>query len=114
MVKEITIKCDPKEIFDGYHTIGELYDHRHLLFLTAMKLNPSECWISKQHDDGTMFDDMFIGCLMLNGRPVDYHMPMKLWDIATQTGAEVLERGKPWDGHTSENVLSHMLLFLDP
>jgi len=38
---------------DGYHTFDELYEHRHWLFLSLMKMWPERAWASKLHADGT-------------------------------------------------------------
>jgi hypothetical protein len=50
------------EISDGYHTFGELYDHRAALFIALMLSHPDISWFSDKHDDGSVFDgDRFFG-----------------------------------------------------
>ena len=44
-------------VSDGYHCFGELYEHRMTLFAVIVKQNKSRAWKSKQHDDGTMFEN---------------------------------------------------------
>jgi hypothetical protein len=51
---------DLNQISDGSHTMQELYDHRCLLFIAFMNARPHLAWISKKHDDGTMFEGCFI------------------------------------------------------
>lgn len=90
---------------DGYHTFNELYEHRHALFLYAMKCNPSLSTISYTHHDGSSFDGWFIAHISLPTGDVSYHLPNRLWDKAVATGATVLLRGKEWDGHTTTDVI---------
>lgn len=56
-------------VSDGYHSFKELYDHRIKLFVALCNVlenwdteigHPSQCWKSKLHSDGTMFDGWFI------------------------------------------------------
>lgn len=50
-----------KDVSDGYHTFGELYHHRAVLFSIICNTYKDKAWKSLLHDDGTMFDgDMFI------------------------------------------------------
>lgn len=47
-------------ISDKWHTFGELYFHRAVLFSVILNSNKSISWKSWKHHDGTMFDDSFI------------------------------------------------------
>lgn len=40
-----------KDISDGYHTFGELYKNRIILFCTLCNLLPDISWKSKKHYD---------------------------------------------------------------
>lgn len=101
-----------EDISDGYHTIGELYDHRIALYLALCKqLNhypERRVWKSKLHHDGTMFDGMFIvGIGFEPGAQISYHMNMEWWDKTDFI--EELEKAPEYDGHTSNDVLERLL-----
>lgn len=99
-----------RELTDGYHTMGELYNHRHTL-LAAMcnlihnhgiKQDRATVFKSLKHSDGTMFEEMFIVMGYLNGEQFSYHVENRCWDLF-----KIPEQDKAdnWDGHTSEDVL---------
>jgi hypothetical protein len=95
-------------ISDGFHTFKELYDHRHHLYMALAKgLNS---WKAKEHDDGTMFDGMFIAGIDLpSGVTITYHLPLNLWDCCPGKEMEVAPK---WDGHTSDDVIKRLESFL--
>lgn len=96
-------------VSDGYHTFDELYEHRCVLFLSLVSQAPALSWFSATHNDGTAFDGWFIiGMTLPDLGDITYHLPMNMWEAAIHTGAEELEKGKKWDGHTSEEVLERM------
>lgn len=96
------------ETSDGYHTFNELYDHRCTLYLAVMKAHPSLAWISTKHADDSTFDGWFIAGMKLPTGDVSYHLPARMWSLACETGATILERGHEWDGHTSADVVKRM------
>lgn len=96
---------EPGEVSDGYHTFNELYEHRNTLFLAVMACWPERAWLSGKHHDGSEFPGWFIAGLDLPTGTVTYHMPNFLMGAAVNTGAKILDAGKPWDGHTSGDVL---------
>ena len=49
-----------KNISDKWHTFGDLYYHRMVLTYMILKNYPNLSWKSKEHHDGTMFDDSFV------------------------------------------------------
>jgi hypothetical protein len=58
------------EISDGYHTFGELYEHRAALFVALInRCTDIPSWISHQHHDGTMFNGYFIAGMKSANRP---------------------------------------------
>ncbi len=94
------------DISDGYHTFGELYNHRISLYmLLAKKMavkNP--VWKSKVHSDGSVWDGWFmLGIFKEQGKQITYHLPISEWDKCYF--AEELEKAPEWDGHTGEDVL---------
>lgn len=107
------------EISDGYHTMDELYEHRHELFIALVRqldnyVTPlgcrHRCWKSKLHNDGTMFDDSFIlgiSSSEFNGpeSQITYHLPLKYWD---RINVMEFEMAPPYDGHTSDDVLERL------
>lgn len=110
---------DEMQVSDGYHTMDELYDHRHLLYIALCKVGADASkawegidfpvvWRSKQHKDGTMFEGMFIlGIGEEPGKQITYHLPLSLWD---QTSfAKNFETAPEWDGHTPEDVLNRLV-----
>lgn len=93
------------DVSDGYHTFNELYRHRTVLFSVVCNQNRDISWKSKQHDDGTMFDGMFIvGINTLDGQAT-YHCDLDDWDMFD---VKELEYAPKWDGHTSDDVLDRL------
>lgn len=102
------------EASDGYHTFGELYDHRIMLFIALCEVvmaggfykNP-DVWRSKLHSDGSSFDGWFIlGLNREKGKQITYHIPIALWE--NTDFAETLEKAPEYDGHTSSDVLGRL------
>lgn len=104
----IMILCKPGEVFDGYHTFDELYEHRCTLFVALMKAHPDRSWISTKHHDGSEWDGWFIAGMRLPMGDVTYHLPAGMWSLACATGATCMERGHLWDGHTSADVVKRI------
>lgn len=98
---------------DGYHTFGELYEHRIQLFVTLCRtlalcdeLN-IPIWKAKHHADGSSYPGWFImGIHTLPGRQISYHLPEYWWDRTFF--AKVRDRAPDWDGHTSTDVLERL------
>lgn len=106
---------DSNKISDGYHTFGELYDHRITLFIALCKLYDVEdvpeknVWRSKKHSDGELaFGGTWfvLGINKLPGKQITYHLPIDRWD-ETEFAA-TLELAPEWDGHTPEDVLKRL------
>lgn len=114
-------KVNKNLISDGYHTFGELYEHRVQLFIKLCEFlsdgTPPYCegygcifpkeyrpWRSKTHNDGTGYEGWFLmGIGKDVGKQITYHLPISKWE---ECGfAETLKMAPPWDGHTSEDVL---------
>ncbi len=93
---------DVEKMSDGYHTFADLYEQRLILSAALAKNNPY-AWKSKRHDDGSepfgggwfiMGFDTAEGCYT-------YHYELEDWDLFQ---CKELDKGKPWDGHTSRDV----------
>lgn len=103
------------QISDGYHTFGELYDHRIELYITLCRLSAEMeylgygvmPWRSKAHSDGSVWDGWFImGIHRQPGKQITYHLPMSYWDRTSFCRTE--DKAPEWDGHTSEDVLERL------
>lgn len=91
---------------DGYHTFNELYHHRAILFSIIVKAFPDKTWKSKQHNDGTMYDGMFIVGIDTPEGQATYH-----YDIDPYWGmfeCRELERAPEWDGHTPAQAIERI------
>lgn len=102
---------DTNLISDGYHTFGELYEHRITLFIALCRIYSLEMggpvWKSKKHHDGTSYDGWFImGIFKNKGCQISYHLPISRWDDIDY--CEELECAPEWDGHTSNDVLERL------
>ena len=94
--------ADVEKMSDGYHTFADLYEQRLILSAALAKNNP-HAWKSKRHEDGSV---PFGGGWFIIGFDTDegcytYHYELKDWDLFQ---CEELDKGKPWDGHTSKDV----------
>jgi hypothetical protein len=107
---------DMNLISDGYHTFGELYDHRIRLYILSCKMiklfdainvqesDHTPIWRSKLHHDGSNYEGWFImGIRKEKGKQISYHLPITYWDECDF--AETLDRAPEFDGHTSADVL---------
>lgn len=94
--------ADVEKMSDGYHTFAYLYEQRLILSAALSKNNP-HAWKSKRHEDGSV---PFGGGWFIMGFDTDegcytYHYELKDWDLFQ---CKELDKGKPWDGHTSKDV----------
>lgn len=112
----------PKDISDGYHTIGDLYDHRLALTVALchsikwvnemyvmndmVDSDDAYCYKSKLHSDGTMFDGMFIVVIETEDGQISYHYNLEHWD---KFKIEEKEMANEYDGHTPEMCIERLL-----
>lgn len=106
--------CTSK-ISDGYHSFGELYDHRIELYLALCRVvsdaNNNYIWMSKKHSDGQEFVGWFVlGIDSDKGKQITYHIPNSRWKECARI-FDVLERAPEFDGHTAEDVLKRLKIF---
>lgn len=104
---------DINQVSDGYHTFGELYEHRISLFIALCRIWSLEMggpvWKSRTHHDGTSYDGWFImGIGKEKGKQISYHLPVSKWDECNY--CEELGNAPEWDGHTSSDVLERLKL----
>lgn len=106
------------DISDGYHTFGELYEHRFELYIAlCMKitfgLNKSggketnRVWRSLFHSNGSGIAGWFLlGIDKEPGKQITYHLPLSKWEVCHF--AETLDKAPEFDGHTSDDVLERI------
>ena len=106
---------DSNKVSDGYHTFGELYDHRISLFIALCLQIDSQpfdrsqycVWRSILHSDLSKMDGWFIlGIGKNEGEQITYHVPIERWD---ECGfAREFAKAPEFDGHTPEDVLERL------
>jgi hypothetical protein len=114
MNKTFVVTADG-QVSDGYHTFGELYEHRIALWIALCRVHSSEfetpqkqlVWRSKLHSDGSSYDGWFLlGMNRKPGEQITYHLPMAYWDRCSF--AATLDRAPEFDGHTPQDVLERL------
>jgi len=95
---------------DGFHTFNELYHHRCVLFSVICNQYKALAWKSRKHDDGTMYDGMFIVGIETPFGQCTYHYENENWDMFD---VKVLENAPKWDGHTPDDVLKRLSIWAD-
>lgn len=107
MVEQLSSE-EKQQVSDGYHTFAELYEHRIILYITLCRELPVECWKSKVHSDGSVWDGWFLlGINKKAGEQITYHLPVKYWNECWF--AETLDKAPEFDGHTSQDVLKRLM-----
>jgi hypothetical protein len=97
---------DKSQISDGYHTFGELYKHRYLLFINYCLMNAKKCWWNRNGD----YEGYF--CLYCDlpysdiYNQISYHIPDEFLYIIKDI---IPFKEMEFDGHTS-NVVADRLL----
>ena len=88
-------------VSDGFHTMGELYDHRCALFSAFAKVCGMPTYKTPV-DDG-----WFVAGVVLPSGQCGYHLPASMHSafVATVEAPE-------WDGHTSQDALSRIMAFV--
>lgn len=102
-------------ISDTYHTFGELYEHRYMLWIKLCFLlhymdlengGDSLAWKCLQNADGTKYDGYFLlGYGHDAGDQITYHIPLSYWGMCGwATEVDIHD----YDGHTSADVLERL------
>lgn len=110
------MSAETDQITDGYHTFGELYDHRRAL--TAMLAASLiwyapfgwTAWRSKAHhpDDSPMFEGgYFIVGIELSDATVTYHYKLSHWDDFA--AVPEVEHAPKWDGAGPDETVARLL-----
>ena len=106
-------KISTKGISDVYHTFGQLYAHRTILFAIVCNAYPEISWKSKKHYDeenDPMFDGDFIAGINTPEGNATYHIKLEYWDLFN---IPELERAYPYDGHNSDEDLTRLLSLIN-
>jgi hypothetical protein len=102
------------EISDGYHTFGELYKHRIILYIVLAKQLKDKgyyVWRAKTHSDGSSYDGWFIlGIGTDAGDQITYHLSNDYWDMTNF--ADDRDKAPTYDGHTPDDVLDRIMKYL--
>ena len=108
------IEFDMFKLHDGWHTIGELYDHRHFMYGLLVIQYASSSWMTKHMSGGEECEeDWFIMGVELPTGQISYHMPIEMWDSFEELGVRIVEGDSPWDGHDSFDVLDRLEKWFD-
>lgn len=105
LIKKLGV--DTNLISDGYHTFGQLYDHRIKLWIALCHKFRKQCWKTKVHSDGSLWDGWFL--LGMNdevGKQITYHLPLSEWNNCW--GIVEVPRAPLFDGHTSDDVVNRL------
>ena len=94
------------ETSDGYHTFNELYHHRAALFSVIIKACSGKAWKAKKHEDGSMYDGMFIVGVETPDGQATYHYDIDpYWEMFK---CRELEYAPKWDGHTPQEAIERI------
>lgn len=103
----MTETIDTDSISDGYHTFGELYAHRTVLFACLCNLEHHDMsFKSWHHSDGTMYDGYFIAGIYADSGWVTYHCEAKYWDMFHCVEYDLAPE---WDGATPNDGLMRLV-----
>lgn len=92
------------ELSDSYHSFNDLYKHRTILTAFAMMSMPY-AWKAKVHEDGTMYDGMFIVGAPTPSGMITYHYDIEYWNLFK---VPEIPHAPHFDGHTPEDVLKRL------
>lgn len=94
------------DLSDGYHTFNELYHHRAVLFSVICNSFKSLAWKSKKHNDGTMYNGMFIVGIATPKGNATYHYDIEpYWSMFD---VKELDKAPEWDGHTPSEAIERI------
>ena len=92
------------ELSDSYHSFNDLYKHRTYLLAIAM-IHIPYAWKAKVHEDGTMYDGMFVTGFPTPTGMISYHCDMEYWNLFKVPS---LPKAPHFDGYTDKDVLGRI------
>lgn len=98
-----------KEISDGHHTFGDLYEQRVVLFSVICNQFPDMSWKSKKHydeEDDLAFDGCFICGINTSEGVATYHFKEVYWDLFD---IPEIPKAPQYDGYTEKDVMMRIL-----
>lgn len=103
---------DTNLVSDGYHTFGELYEHRITLWIALCRAYSElatyvgyEVWKTRVHSDGSIWEGWFILGITAKEKQLTYHLPESKWN---ECDFELIDKAPEYDGHTPEDVLERL------
>jgi hypothetical protein len=107
---------DTNDVSDGYHTFGELYEHRCTLWVALCgmvsqgfreRVKKEEVWRSRVNSDGSKWEGWFLlGMFTDAGKQISYYLPEGMWEMCGY--AKEMEKAPEFDGHTSKDVIKRI------
>jgi len=106
------MNAETDQVSDGYHTFGELYDHRRALtaVLAGAAASEGDSWRSKAHhpEDGPMFEGgYFIVGIDFPTGTITYHYKLSHWDDFAAVPER--EHAPKWDGAAPADTVTRLL-----
>lgn len=102
---------DTNELSDGYHTFGELYEHRITLFITLCRILFNSTYGEDKKDISIWktppIDGWFIMGITVDGKQITYHLPESKWN-ETEFCEYMNPKSYQFDGHNSDDVLQRL------
>ena len=92
------------ELSDSYHSFNDLYEHRTVLTALAFLMLPY-AWKSRVHEDGTMFEGMFVVGAVTPTGMITYHYDDEYWNLFK---IPELPHAPVFDGYTDKDVLDRI------
>lgn len=88
---------------DGYHTFGQLYYQRMVLFATLVQEHKDCAWKTWNHEDGKpcFGGGWFLVTIDTPKGAYGYHFEKKYWNLFD---CPELPRAKHWDGYTEKDA----------
>lgn len=96
------------ELNDNHHSFNDLYKHRTVLTALAF-IHLPYAWKSATHEDGSMYDGMFIVGAPTPEGMITYHYDNEYWDLFK---VPVLPHAPHFDGHTPEQVIERLTNYI--
>ncbi len=96
---------DTKKVSDRWHTFGQLYFQRLILFSIICEQNKALAWKSRKHFDeenDPMFEGDFIVGLDTPLGPAAYHFKIEFWDLFD---VKEIAFAPQYDGYSPEEAL---------